>query len=171
MLVLRGSQRPMLPNTRDRTLIIPGRNGAMDFGAEVEPRFFALECAFNARDNFELQQRVEVLARLLVDSYGKPRTLDLIFAAHPDRTYRVRYSGSAPIDRVAGLGLFTLPLAAFEPYSLGREQLIETDVTTSPFETVVPSSGDIRTEPIIVLTNNGDTIITSFTLTNEYRID
>lgn len=171
LVVLRGSQRPILPNTRDRTLIIPGRNGALDFGADMELRLFSLECAFNAQNNADLQQRVEVLARLLVDSFGKPRTLDLVFDVHPDRTYKVRYSGSATIDRVAGLGLFTLPLVAFEPYALGLEQLTETTVTTSPYETVIQSSGDIRTEPLIVLTNNGGTTITSFTLTNEYRID
>lgn len=171
MLVMRQSQRPVLPSTRDRTLEIPGRNGAWDFGADMQPRLFSLECAFSTRDSFELQMRVETLARLLVDNYGKPREVELVFSVHPDWTYYVRYSGSMPIDRVAGLGTFSLPLVAFEPYSLGPMNVYETTITRSPEVIDIEVRGNIRTEPVIVLTNQGSTTINGFKITNEWRHD
>lgn len=171
MAVLRQSQRPMLPSTRDRTLMIPGRNGEWDFGADMEPRLLGLECAFAARNSFELQHRVESLARLLVDAYGRPRTVELIFEVHPDRTYYVRYSGSIPVERAAGLGRFLLPLTAFDPYATGLEQVFETTVTASPFVTSIQSLGEIRTPPVVVLINQGPTTITHFRIENEYQVE
>ncbi|SDC70125.1 Phage tail protein [Paenibacillus sp. UNCCL117] len=171
MIVTGRSQRPGLPSTRDNLLAIPGRNGAMDFGADMEPRLFSLDCAIISRNHIELQHRIETFMRLLVDSYGRPRTVELVFEAHPDRVYNVRYSGAMPIDRIAGHGRFMLPLTAYEPYALGVEQLWEQTVVTSPRAFTIQSAGDIRTEPVIELTNTGNTTITSFRIQNEYEID
>lgn len=169
--VLRESSRPILPGTRDRTVTIDGRNGAWDFGADVEPREFNLSCAFLTRDSRQLQYHVEQLAHLLVDSYGKPRTLELVFAAHPDRTYTVRYSGNLDINRVVGMGTFSLPLIAFEPYAYGLEQVLELDISASPTQFTVASEGEIRTETKFVLTNTGTNTITRFQISNEYRLE
>lgn len=165
------SARPVLPTTRDLQLVIPGRNGAWDFGGDMEPRFFSFSCAFVTRSPVQLQQNIEAFARLLVDHYGKPKTVPLVLAEHPDRTYDVRYSGSIPIDRLVGMGQFSLPLVAFEPYAQGPEQVSENVVTSSPYETTIHSEGEIRTEPVITLTNEGTTTITKFRLTNEYRLE
>lgn len=169
--VLRGSGRPILPDTRDRTLVIPGRNGAWDFGADFEPKYFPLDCAFITRSPAELQAHAETLAGLLVDARGKPRTVDLAFAVHPDRTYYVRYSGSLPIDRLVGMGRFTLPLVAFDPFSYGPEKLVELTITDSPTITQIEVDGDIQTPPVIVLTNTGAGTIHGFTLQKEYKIE
>jgi predicted phage tail component-like protein len=171
MLVLRGSKRPILPNTRDRSVIVPGRNGGWDFGADLDSRSFDLECAFNAPTSSELQARAELLARLLVDANGKPRPLELVFEVHPERTYTVRYSGSLGIDRIAGLGKFTLPLVAFDPHSVGPENVYEATITASPTLITIESTGDIRTQPVIVLTNTGIGTINEITLTNEYQLE
>ncbi|SDD26855.1 Phage tail protein [Paenibacillus sp. UNCCL117] len=171
MIVLRGSQRSGLPSTRDKSVAIPGKNGELDYGADMHPRLFVLECAFAARNSLELQLRIEGLARLMVDSYGRPRTVELVFNAHPDRSYSVRYSGAFTIERIAGLGKFSLPLTAYEPYSHGLEQLWEQTVVTSPRTFTINSEGDIRTEPVIELTNTGSTTITNFRIQNEYEID
>lgn len=124
MIMLSTSRRPILPPTVDRTLAIPGRNGAWDFGADVGPRQLNLDCATINRDARNLQLAVESLAALLVDGYGKPRTLQLIFDLRPDRYYLVRYVGNLDIDRIIGLGRFTIPLVAFDPFP---RSLIATD--------------------------------------------
>jgi len=164
------SERPILPATRDRTLTIPGRNGAWDFGADMEPREFNLDCAFIAQSPEKLQFNAEKLARLLVDAHGKPRTVRLVFSVHPDRTYTVRYSGSWPIERLAGMGRFKLPLIAYDPYALGNESYINTTLTASPAVITIQSPGDVETEPVIVLTNQGG-VINGFTISNEHEID
>lgn len=117
LVMLRQSQRPVLPGTVDRILQIPGRHGAWDFGADLQPRLFDLECAFITNSQYELQKKISGLAAFLVDPYGRPRNLSLTFTVQPDRSYTVRYSGSMPIERLAGSGRFTLPLVAYDPFA------------------------------------------------------
>lgn len=111
------TQRPILSSTVDTIVTVPGMHGAYDFGATMGPRQFELECAFFAKNHIELQQRVSALAAFLLDGDGRPRTMPIIFANQPDRQYMVRYSGDLQIDRISGLGTFTLPFTAFDPFA------------------------------------------------------
>lgn len=43
--------------------------------------------------------------------------MDIVFSNQPDRKYSVRYVGSLNIDRISGLGTFTLPFTAFDPFA------------------------------------------------------
>jgi len=172
IVMLRSSQRPILPSTVDRTLTIPGRHGAWDFGADLAPRQFDLECALIANDIASLQQAISALAAHLVDSTGRPRELDLVFDSAPDRKYRVRFTGSLPVDRIANAGSFTLSLIAFDPFATGlQERLFEGVITDSPHVIELTTDGNVRTAPVIVLTNEGTTTITNFRITNEYRLE
>lgn len=171
--IVRGtSRRPGLPGTVDRTLTIPGRHGQYDFGAELNVRPFVLDCAFLTKDAFTLQQKVMELSRFLVDSYGKPRNLKLRFRERPGQHFNVRFVGSFDIDRIIGTGVFSLPFTAFDPFAYAdEEQIYEDVVTVSPYITNVETVGNVRTSPIIVLTNEGSTTITNFRITNEYRLE
>ncbi|MDP4095477.1 phage tail family protein [Paenibacillus sp. P96] len=171
LLVMRGTERPILSGTRDRTLTIPGRVGAWDYGADLDVKNFSLNCRFIAKSPAELQYSAETLARLLIDSYGKPRTFDLSFEDHPDRTYKVRYSGSLSIERLVGMGDFSLPLTAFDPFAYGPQKLQELIITQSPQVISVRSEGDIRAAPEIILTNTGTTTIRRFRIANEYLVE
>lgn len=172
IIMLRSSQRPILPATVDRTLTILGRHGAWDFGADLSARQFELECALIADDIPSREATISALAAHLVDQTGRPRELDLIFDAVPDRKFRVRYSGTLPIDRLAHTGRFTLPLVAFDPFATGlTERLIEDVVTSSPHVIEVETDGNIETAPVIVLTNEGEETISGFEITNEYRLE
>lgn len=172
-VVARTSQRPALPGTVDRTLAIPGRHGLYDFGADLSARQFVIECAFvSSRNSLELQQQVMSLARYLVDYQGKPRELELRFRERPDQFFRVRFLGSLDVDRIVGTGIFSLPLTAFDPFAYSdRETLVEQVMMTSPYQMAIESKGNVSTEPVITLTNEGDMVIRGFRLTNEYQID
>ncbi|RED54800.1 phage tail domain-containing protein [Cohnella lupini] len=169
--VLRGSAYPVLPNTVERVLSIPGKNGAWHFGSDLDVKQFDFICAINAQNAEQLQQYVSSLASFLVDIYGKPRELKLVLLSQPDREYIARYSGSSPLDRNVGYGEFTLPLIAFDPFGYSQENIYETTITTTTFQTVISSDGNVRTEPIIELKNNGSTTLASFTIQNEYQAD
>jgi len=117
IIMISSSRRPILPSTVDRTMAIPGRHGAWDFGADLGPRQFELDCALIERDAAALQLAVERLAALLLDKHGRPRELSLRLDIRPEREYTVRYVGSLDIERIIGLGRFTLPLVAYDPYS------------------------------------------------------
>lgn len=121
MQVLRQSQRPILSATVDNVVTVPEMHGAYDFGAYMGPKSFNLECAFMTRDATELQSKVGALAAYLLDGDGRPRTMPIVFANQPDRQYAVRYSGDLQIDRIAGLGTFTLPFTAYDPFAYSAE--------------------------------------------------
>jgi len=163
--LLQGTQVSMLPDTRDITAVIPGVHGAYDFGAMMDVRTFELKCAMTgAGSPTELQQQVRTFVQHLVDTNGQPRTLSLVFDEEPDKTYYVRYSGSAPLEQIVSIGIFTLPLVAFDPCAYGVEQEVEQVVETSPDTITVTSHGNVSTPPVIVLYNEGTNTITGFTL-------
>ncbi|MNW46627.1 Phage tail protein [compost metagenome] len=171
-LVLGTSKRPALPGTVDRTLAIAGRNGVWDYGADLGARQFTFDCAFNGRDPFRLQQLTMQLAAYLVDSYGKPREMEMRLRERTDQYFIVRLSGSLDIERIMGLGKFSLPFIAFDPFAYSnQERIYETTITHSPEDIQIFSGGNIRAFPYIVLTNVGTTTLRSFRIANEYQIE
>ncbi|PAF31854.1 distal tail protein Dit [Paenibacillus sp. 7516] len=176
--VFRNSQRPILSSTVNNTVTLPGMHGAYDFGATMGPKQFELECAFITRNHIELQQRVSALAAFLLDGDGRPRTMDIVFANSSDRKYSVRYVGSLNIDRISGLGTFTLPFTAFDPFAYSKQNTNElltwdTDLTwqddfawddiyefafRGPETVQINNFGTLNIEPLIVVTGSFSTL-------------
>jgi len=76
------------------------------------------------------------------------------------------------VERIIGTGLFSLPFMAFDPFAYSdQEQIREDVITVSPHEQVVEVAGNVRTAPVIVLTNEGAETITYFRITNEYKLE
>lgn len=171
VIMLRSSSRPALPATVDRTLAIPGRPGQRDFGADLGVRQIVLECAFIERDRFALEARLMALAAHLLDSYGRPRTMELTLDTRPGQTFSVRFSGSLTPERIYGTGTLSLPLTAFDPFARGPEQIEELTITESPTVVTLTSNGNVRTEPVITLSNTGSTTLSGFTIQNEYILE
>jgi len=166
--LLSGYSEPIAPGTRDKTVVIPGRDGEYDFGADLGPRLFKLKCEFvDATTREELQTAVRALAAHLVDSEGKPRDLALSSVKEPGKSYTVRLQGSLDIKRIISHGTFTLTLYAADPFAYGDEKEPETAVTTSPKEIAVTNDGTVATPPTITIKNNGAGTISGFTLTRE----
>lgn len=111
-----GSTEPILPSLRSQTLTVPSRHGAYDFGAWLEPREFELDCVFKRQSYTELKLQIRSFLGLFLDAYGRPKTVKLRFGDELDKYYNVRVSGNIPIERVANLGQFTLPLTAYDPF-------------------------------------------------------
>lgn len=172
MMTLRESARPILPPTSDRTATLPLRHGAIDLGADMAPRPITLASAYAEQDAYGLQARAEQLADFLLDRYGRPRTMPLVWVNNPDRQIFVRYSGSLDIERQVGLGIFTLPFTAFDPwYYSARDRVKEQVVSTSGSAIEVMSDGNVQTDGEIRLRNIGSTTVTSISITNEYEVD
>src|SRR5690606_33054107 len=83
IIMISSSRRPILPSTVDRTMPIPGRHGAWDFGADLGPRQFALDCALIEQDAVALQLAVEQVAALLLEKHGRPRERALRLELRP----------------------------------------------------------------------------------------
>jgi phage-related protein len=170
-LVRGTSRRPGLPDTVDRTLSIAGRNGLYNYGADIGARTFVYDCAMIKRNYMELQQAVMSLAAHLVDSYGKPRKLELRQRERPNQTFTVQLTGSFDPERIMGLGMFSLSLMAHDPFAYGLEQIKEKIITVSPDVQQIQSAGNVRTAPLIVITNQGNQTLTRLRITNEYLVE
>lgn len=113
--LLHDHDNPMISGTRDRTISIPGKHGAYDFGADLEPISFMLPFYFSADDVQNAQNRVRLMKSMLLDGSGHPKTFKLTFGYEPDRFYNVRFTGHMSIDRMIGRsGRFELPLICYE---------------------------------------------------------
>jgi phage-related protein len=138
--LLQEHQHPALPETRDRSVEIPGKHGAYDFGADLGVRPFELPFLVNQFEKVDVQQKVREFTRLLVSPNGRPKTVELIFDYEPDKAYTVRYTGSLPIDRLVRMGEFVLPLTAFDPYAYH---------TTSTEDIIMDSDTSVMSEVLL----------------------
>ena len=162
-----GYDEPVLPDTRDRTVEIPGRAGETFFGADLTARQINLPLAvIGTATPTALQEIVRAFAAILLDGDGSPQEVSLVFTKEPSKTYTVRYSGSMSLARLIGSskGIFTLPLTAADPFAYGAEESHSMTVTTSPQSMTITNSGAQSTPCVITVTNNGSATINGFTI-------
>lgn len=126
-----GHSNPMTPSTRDKTLVIPGRNGAYHFGTDWDVRPFNIPVAVK-KERMEMQLDMRAFTAFLLDPYGQPREIKLIFDYEPDKFYMVKYSGQITPERLWNLGQFELPFIAYDPLakfvSSTKDILMESDI-------------------------------------------
>jgi predicted phage tail component-like protein len=108
---------PMTPNFSNKTLSVPGKDGLYNFGTEINEKTLTFNIvAIDKNSNF-LQAKLREFARFLVDDYGMPREIKLMYDYEPDKYYLVMLSAPIDPDRVARMGKFTLILTAYDPYA------------------------------------------------------
>lgn len=118
MHVLKDYVDPSIPATRDSSVVIPGRHGEIDFGAYLGNREFSFPIVLIPQSSYyEALAKTDELKKILLDSYGRPRTFKLVVGNQPDRYYNVRYSGSLPINDLLKNRFFTLSLIAHDPHA------------------------------------------------------
>ena len=115
--VLLNSDEPALPALRNTVVNVPGRHGAYDFGAYLEPREFTLNCVFPRQSYTDLKRHIRELNQLFIDEYGRPKTVKLRFGDEVDKYYNVRLTGGIPVERAAERGFISVKLTAFDPYA------------------------------------------------------
>lgn len=112
------SDIPMTPETRDKTIEVPGRHGAYDLGAYYGALPINLECSILGKSMSDVQYSARELKRLLLDQYGKPKTVKVIIPEiDSDKFYNARLQGGVSIDRLAAKGDFSLPMTAHDPHA------------------------------------------------------
>jgi len=159
---------PILPQTRDQSVVIPGRNGVHLFDTDLGPRVIVLDLVMIDSTTPEtLQSLTKTLSGVLLDQDGHPEDVALVFTKEPNYTYTVRYAGSMPLQRIIGgsKGFFSLPLLAADPFSYAAEDTDTYNVTAAYQTMEVVNAGDYRTPPTMTITMNaGSTNVTGFTL-------
>ena len=168
-----GPGQPFLPETRDRTVEIPGRAGVYWFDSDLGVRTFSLPCRFqDCADAAALDALIRAFARVFVDVHGRPRQLALIFDDAPTLTYLVRYSGQIPFDREwVGCSEFTLKLITDDPYAYEPEDSTESTITGDGESMTITSTGNVETPAKICITNTGSSPLTGgFTITGKFEV-
>jgi phage-related protein len=178
VIVKLDSQEPILPSTIDYTVYIPGRHGAYDYGAYRGPLPFDLECMFQRMSYSDLKVKIREFVELFIDTRGRPKTVKLKFGDEMDKFYWVRFSGSIPLNRLAGMPSFTLPLVAIENPNANFVESSEeiawdsdtpfmSDVTldakyvydiTTPQDLRIHNFGNLIVEPIIEIVGSASSL-------------
>ncbi|MCC1486754.1 phage tail family protein [Bacillus tropicus] len=183
LALLPGHEHPAAPSTRDYTVGIPGMPGAYDFGADLEPRPFTLPLLVKPQANeYLLAKKIRGIMQTFFDSYGKPKTVKLIYDYEPDKYYKVRYSGSLDTTRYKTMANLVFPLTAFDPHAYSVTESTDdifwrTDIPftsdipfgiqpsqytiTSPQTVNIDNLGFLVVRPVIEITGNA----TDLTLT------
>src|SRR5690625_2110931 len=79
------SEAPAPPSMRNMGVTVPGRHGAYALGAYFEPRDFTLNCVFPRQPYDDLKAQIREFNRLLIDAYGRPKTVKLRFGDEIDK--------------------------------------------------------------------------------------
>lgn len=112
------SEEEALPSTQDYSVNVPGRHGDYTFKSWLQPRKINVVIVIPRQESTtDLQVFVREVMRLLVDQFGNPKTVELIYDFEPDKYYSAKYSGSVDYDRVANTGRLELPFTAYDPYA------------------------------------------------------
>ena len=106
-----------IPNIRRKTMTIPGMSGRWDFGSELESKPFEIPIQALSDSSVSLQALQNELVAFLMDEFGNPRELKMVFDYEQDKFYTVKIDGAvAPVLRAHILRNKTLPLIAHDPF-------------------------------------------------------
>jgi predicted phage tail component-like protein len=118
LAVLPNHEHEAIPETKDRTLSIPEKDGLLYFGSDLGAREFNIPMIVIPQDNrAEVQVKIREFAAFMFDGYGKPKKIKLIFDYESDKFYYVRFSGRVVPDRLYRMAEFDLPIVAYDPYA------------------------------------------------------
>lgn len=155
---------PILPEVEENTLKIAGTDGELDFGSTYAPRLIELTLYITTPPS-EFHMTLARLARIF---NGSRREITVEFSDIPGRIYRAVNNGTLALDGQVGSRMVVVSLKANDPWPESNEKVTEVTITRSPETINVESTGDVRAQPVLVLTNTGTNTIRSFRITNEY---
>jgi len=161
-------KEPVLPQTRDQSVKIPGRNGVHLFASDLDARLITLDLVvIDSTTPETLQSITKTFSQILLDQDGHPEDVALVFTKEPLYTYTVRLKGKTDLKRIIGgsKGFFSLPLIAQDPFSYAAEDTDTYNVVAAYQTMAVENAGDYRTPPTMAITMKaGSASVTGFTL-------
>lgn len=128
LYLLQDSDETALPQVRENSVTIPGRHGAYSFDSYLEPRqFFEYILIPTQATLNDVQKIVRKVSTLLLDQYGKPKEVKLVFDYEPDKFYKAKFSGFISINRIAKAGIFPIPFKAYDPFAYSESNAYDQD--------------------------------------------
>lgn len=143
-----------IPEVKDRTTKITGRDGGFDFGSKFGNRIIELTAVV---DGFTTRNAIEAKKRAVAAAFSpNAGTHDLILSSDPNRYYEVKYAGQIEFVEFASHVLFTIPLKTTSPFRYATAQSTLTGTGTAVVSGNVPTpyvleiSGSVTTPTITI---------------------
>ena len=115
--MMRSKKRPILPESNDTYVQIPGRRGSILYPQGLHDRYIELDCAYVGEDLPDMRVKAREIAAWL---YTQDREI-LSFDDEPDIYYRGKRAGEVDLDHISKMAQFTLVFRC-EPFVYGGEE-------------------------------------------------
>lgn len=160
---------PPLPTLKDYSIEIAERDGEVDLGSIYGSR--VIQLVFFVTNNTELGYYEKIAAASVMFN---PKKGDLAITFNGElagKRYMARAAATVPIAKGSEVRTLAIPLKMHDPFPEGSEQVYEATITNSPESIDIESDGNVRTTPLIVLTNTGLEVIGGFEIKIEYLVE
>ena len=115
--MMRSKKRPILPESNDTYVQIPGRQGSILYPRGLHDRYIELDCAYVGEDLPDLRTRAREIAAWL---YTQDREI-LSFDDEPNVYYCGKLAGEVDLEHIGKMAQFTLVFRC-EPFVYGGEE-------------------------------------------------
>jgi predicted phage tail component-like protein len=115
--MMRSKKRPILPESNDTYVQIPGRQGSILYPQGLHDRHIELDCAYVGEDLPDIRVKAREIAAWL---HTTDRAI-LSFDDEPDKYYRGKLAGEVDLDHIGKMAQFTLVFRC-EPFVYGGEE-------------------------------------------------
>ena len=140
---MRSKNRQLLPQSNDRYVQVPGRQGSILFPRELADRRIELDCAFVGSSMADIRTKARDIAAWL----NVTDRANLSFDDETGKTYRGKLASAVDFDHIGKMGRFSLSFVC-EPLAYGSE--VTTNFTGD--SATVANSGNYPTPAIIEAT-------------------
>lgn len=167
-LVVKSSDRTMLPSLTQRQLAVAGKHGTWDFkGNTYENRIISVEFKYVGSTFLNLRSKARDIAHWLSQTEAPKK---LIFSDEPDKYYLAKIYSSVGLQNILRVGQGSIEFEC-KPFAYSTAQdLILATITTDPQVINVTVTGTAETPEIITMTNNSGITIDGFTLSREVEV-
>jgi len=155
---LKKTEWPVLPNVFERTEVVGGRNGRIDYGGRLRERSFDFYCAIvgDPKTPAGLMTKKSALAGFLIDHDGGPATLQMVLDDFPGVTWDVSIEAETKGKKLGPfIEQIRLRMVCYAPFGRAAQDETSGTITTSPGTLAVSVSGTAPTPGIFRLENVG----------------
>jgi len=172
---MRSKNRQLLPETNDRYVQVPGRNGSILFPRELADRRIELDCAFVGSSLADIRAKArDIAAWLHTDDRA-----NLSFDDEPGKSYKGKLASAVDLDHTGRLGQFSLTFIC-EPLAYGEQvtaNFVSDSVTvanagTFPTPAIIEATfTDVASEFKVTLGTKYIRVVHDFVLNDTLKID
>lgn len=134
----------ILPTLSPRSISVPGRAGAYDFGVDMGVREIQVDVTIKGTSMSDLRTKVRSIAGWLFKDVLKPLT----FSDEPSRTYYARVIGNTDLDDLMEAGQGTITFLCPSSFADGATQ----NLTIPSAGGTLTNDGTAKTAPIFTVT-------------------